>query len=111
MYWVLVAVALAGLLPEGTACPLPAPRREALPTQPETTPPGGQGFRALWERILEIRSQFSIPMLFNVYRPDPNVRQEQLLFESENLRQIHDEVRRFWMNDQPAHGIHQQIHG
>jgi hypothetical protein len=47
----------------------------------------------------------------NRYSPDPNVRMEQLLFESEDLRQIHDEVRRFWMNDQPSHMTYQRVHG
>jgi hypothetical protein len=47
----------------------------------------------------------------NRYSPDPNVRMEQLLFESEDLRQIHDEFRRWWMNDQPSHMTYQRVHG
>jgi hypothetical protein len=42
----------------------------------------------------------AFPALVNKYEPDPNVRMEQLLFESEDLRQIHEEVRRFWINDE-----------
>jgi hypothetical protein len=42
---------------------------------------------------------------------DANVRMEQLLFESEDLGQIHHEMRRFWMNDRPAHMTYQRVHG
>jgi hypothetical protein len=41
--------------------------------------------------------------LVHRYSSDPNQRMQQLLDESENLRQIRDEVERFWMSDQPAH--------
>jgi hypothetical protein len=47
----------------------------------------------------------------NRYSPEPNVRMEQLMFESEDLRQIHNEVRRFWMNDQPSHMTYERVHG
>ena len=42
---------------------------------------------------------------------DANARMEKLLFESEDLRQMHDEVRRFWGNDQPSHMTYQRVHG
>ena len=49
--------------------------------------------------------------MINQYSSDRNVRMEQLLFQSEDLRQIHDEWRRFWMNDQPSHMTYQRVHG
>jgi hypothetical protein len=49
--------------------------------------------------------------LLNQYSSDRNVRMEQLIFQSEDLRQIHDEMRRFWMNDQPSHMTFQRVHG
>lgn len=49
--------------------------------------------------------------LINQYSSDPLVRMEQLMIDSENLRQIHDEWRRFWMNDQPSHLTPYRIHG
>ena len=49
--------------------------------------------------------------LLNQYSSDPYVRMEQLLIDSENLRQVHDEWRRFWMNDQPSHLTPYRIHG
>jgi hypothetical protein len=47
----------------------------------------------------------------NQYSPEPNVRMEQLLFQSEDLRQIHDEMRRWWMNNQPSHMTYERVHG
>jgi hypothetical protein len=47
----------------------------------------------------------------NQYSSNPNVRMEQLLFQSEDLRQIQDEWRRFWFNDQPSHMTYQRVHG
>jgi hypothetical protein len=35
------------------------------------------------------------------YSSDPNIRMQQLLDESEDLRQMNNEWRRFWFNDQP----------
>jgi hypothetical protein len=49
--------------------------------------------------------------LINQYASDPNVRMEQLLFQSEDLRQIGNEWRRFWFNDQPSHMTYERIHG
>ncbi|MCI0464480.1 MAG: hypothetical protein L0Z62_46710 [Gemmataceae bacterium] len=54
---------------------------------------------------------FGLGSLINQYSSDPNVRMEELLFQSEELRQIHDEMRRFWMNDQPSHMTYQRVHG
>jgi hypothetical protein len=34
---------------------------------------------------------------------DPVIRMEQELIDSEDLRQVHDDWRRLWMNDQPSH--------
>jgi hypothetical protein len=50
-------------------------------------------------------------MFINVYSPDPNVRMEDMLSESEDLRQIHDEVRRFWMGDRASRTTSQPVHG
>jgi hypothetical protein len=47
----------------------------------------------------------------NQYAPDPLVRQDQLLNHSEDLRQIGETYRRFWMNDMPSHMTPQRIHG
>ena len=45
------------------------------------------------------------------YPSDPNERMEALLVDSENLRQIRDEWKRFWFIDQPSHMTFDRIHG
>jgi hypothetical protein len=47
----------------------------------------------------------------NQYPADKNERMEVLLNQSEDLRQIEAEWRRFWMNDQPSHMTYQRVHG
>jgi hypothetical protein len=47
----------------------------------------------------------------NQYSSDPLVRMEQMLIDSENERQMHDAIRRFWMNDQPSHLTPYRING
>lgn len=42
---------------------------------------------------------------------DPLIRMEQMLIDSENLRQLHDEWRRFWLNDQPSHRTPNRVPG
>lgn len=49
--------------------------------------------------------------LLNQYSSDPNVRMQQLMYNSEDLRQIGNEWRRFWFNDQPSHMTPERIHG
>ncbi len=49
--------------------------------------------------------------LLNQYSGDPNVRTEQLLVQSEDLRQVSQEWRRFWFNDMPSHMTPERVHG
>ncbi len=49
--------------------------------------------------------------IINQYSSDPNVRMSQLLYQSEDLRQIQNEWRRFWFNDMPSHLTPERIHG
>jgi len=49
--------------------------------------------------------------LLNQYPSDPNERMDVLINQSEDLRQIKNEWRRFWMNDQPSHMTWERIHG
>ena len=41
--------------------------------------------------------------VLNMYDSDPNLRMQQMLNQSEDLRQMRKEVARFWMVDQPSH--------
>lgn len=45
------------------------------------------------------------------YSGDPGRRTQQLLFTSENLRQVLDEWERFWFLDQPSHMSPYRTHG
>lgn len=47
----------------------------------------------------------------NQYASDPVTRGDQLINESENLRQVGDFWRRFWFNDMPSHLTVERIHG
>jgi hypothetical protein len=47
----------------------------------------------------------------NFWSADPNERMEQLIFQSENLRQIKKEWARFWLVDQPSHMTYDRVHG
>jgi hypothetical protein len=47
----------------------------------------------------------------NIWSSDPNIRMEQLLNASEDLRQIEYEWRRFWFTDQPSHLTPVRVHG
>jgi hypothetical protein len=49
--------------------------------------------------------------LLNQYSSDPNERMQQMLNESENLRQLRMEWNRFWMLDQPSHLTPTRVHG
>jgi hypothetical protein len=47
----------------------------------------------------------------NQYPSDHNDRMDVLLVQSENLRQIQGEWRRFWLNDQPSHLTYDRVDG
>jgi coenzyme F420-reducing hydrogenase beta subunit len=49
--------------------------------------------------------------ILNQYSSDPNTRMQQLINQSEDLRQIEAEWRRFWFNDQPSHLTPERVHG
>jgi hypothetical protein len=49
--------------------------------------------------------------LLSQYSSDPNIRMNQLMNQSEDLRQIEQEWIRFWMSDQPSHLTYDRIHG
>jgi len=49
--------------------------------------------------------------LLNQYSSDQRVRAEQLMNQSEDLRQIEGTWRRFWFNDMPSHLTPERIDG
>jgi hypothetical protein len=48
---------------------------------------------------------------FNQYASDPVIRMDQLMNQSEDLRQIGGFWRRFWFNDMPSHLTPERLHG
>lgn len=46
-----------------------------------------------------------------IYSGDPARRTQQLIFTSEDLRQILNEWERIWFLDQPDHMTPQRVHG
>lgn len=49
--------------------------------------------------------------LVNQYSGDPVTRTDQLLNQSEDLRQLGKEWRRIWFNDMPSHLTPERVHG
>lgn len=47
----------------------------------------------------------------NQYAPDPVIRMDQLINQSEDYRQIGEFWRRFWFNDMPSHMTPERLHG
>jgi hypothetical protein len=47
----------------------------------------------------------------NQYGSDPNTRMNQLINESEDMRQIRNEWQRIWFNDQPSHLTPERVNG
>lgn len=46
-----------------------------------------------------------------IYESDPAVRTQELIFTSENLRQVLEEWQRIWFLDQPSHLSPYRTHG
>jgi hypothetical protein len=83
----------------------------------EFSSPGAAGahqpclFEILFETLFPGFGNPAEPILLSQYPEDPNERMEQLLSESENLREIKNEMRCFWENEQPSHMTYERIHG
>ena len=67
--------------------------------------------RLLLAATLGIMALSNTGCFVNIWSSDPVVRMEQLMYASEDLRQIHGEWRRFWFTDQPSHMTPVRVHG
>ncbi|MFO0864030.1 MAG: hypothetical protein U0744_05145 [Gemmataceae bacterium] len=67
--------------------------------------------RRIFLTLVALVTLSNVGCFVNQYSSDPNIRMDQLLNDSENLRQIQGEWRRFWMNDQPSHLTPIRVHG
>jgi hypothetical protein len=68
--------------------------------------------RRIWATLaIAILAAANTGCIINQYSADPNIRMEQMLYQSEDLRTITNEWRRFWFNDMPSHLSPQRVHG
>ena len=67
--------------------------------------------RALLAIIAASALGFGSTGCVNQYASNPNTRVDQLMNQSEDLRQIGEIWRRFWFNDMPSHMTPERIHG
>ncbi len=56
-------------------------------------------------------ASFASSGCINAYSANPNVRAQQLINQSEDLRQIGLEWQRIWFTDQPSHLTPERVHG
>ena len=72
---------------------------------------GGTITRTAWMLFAAIALATSTGCLIPMYSGDPVRRAEQLIYTSEDLRQITDEWERIWFLDQPSHMTMYRTHG
>jgi hypothetical protein len=91
------------ILPPAVRVPESAP---PVPMMPTPTPPVVEQPKEKKKGKKKVA-----PVLLNVYSSDPVIRIQNLLNESEDLRTIQNEWRRFWFNDQLGRLTPERIHG
>jgi len=72
---------------------------------------GGTITRTAWMLFAAAALATNTGCLIPMYSADPVRRAEQLIYTSEDLRQITDEWERIWFLDQPSHMTMYRTHG
>ncbi len=67
--------------------------------------------RFLCALILGLALSSNVGCLIPIYSADPALRAQQLIFTSEDLRNVLMEWERFWFLDMPSHMAFQRVHG
>ena len=67
--------------------------------------------RLLAATLIAISLSSSVGCFVPIYDADPAVRARQLIYTSEDLRQLREEWHRFWFLDQPSHMYPIATHG
>jgi hypothetical protein len=67
--------------------------------------------RTLMVAVIAMTGLANTGCLINQYSGDPNIRTDQLINQSEDLRQLGKEWRRIWFNDMPSHLTPERVHG
>ena len=70
----------------------------------------------MWRRLILVTAAACLTLgnsgcFLNIWSADLNTRMEQMLFASEDLRQIEGIWRRFWFNDMPSHMTPERMDG
>jgi hypothetical protein len=119
--WILATVAVACLAFQANAsdpATLQPTRNGTQPIQPSPHPTlvaierakaGKQRVTKIVGELMGTPVQIVIAYAWGIL--DPNYRMNLLLNESEDLRQAREEMRRFWMNNQPAVLTYEKLHG
>ena len=67
--------------------------------------------RILCALLLSVALSTSVGCFIPIYSGDPTIRTEELIFASEDLRNITNFWRRFWFTDMPSHLTPTRVHG
>jgi hypothetical protein len=67
--------------------------------------------RLILAALLGLALGANVGCFLPIYSGDPAVRTKELLFTSENFRQILEEWQRIWFMDQPSHLTPFRTHG
>ena len=67
--------------------------------------------RTILLAVVAIAGLSNAGCLVNQYSGDELTRSDQLLNQSEDLRQAGKEWRRIWLNDMPSHLTPERVHG
>jgi hypothetical protein len=67
--------------------------------------------RFLFTLLLGLALSSSTGCLIPMYSGEPTRRTQQLIYTSENLRELLDVWERFWFLDQPSHMTPTRVHG
>ena len=67
--------------------------------------------RLLTLAVVAVLALANTGCFINIWSSDPNVRMQQLMNVSEDLRQIGYEWQRIWFTDQPSHLTPVRVHG
>jgi hypothetical protein len=67
--------------------------------------------KLLYAAVLGISTCPNLGCIIPPFSGDPPRRTQQLLYVSENLRNLTDEWERFWLLDQPCHMSPYRTHG
>lgn len=67
--------------------------------------------RLIFAALLSLSLGSTVGCALPIYSGDPAIRTRQLIFTSENFRQIIQQWERIWFLDQPDHMAPDRIHG